>query len=221
MKEFADRRSAGRALARSLSRFRGIANVVVLALPRGGVPVGYEVALALHAPFDAFAVRKLGVPGHAELAMGAVASGGIVVADETLLARAGIPRAAFDAVVSAEVAELERREAAYRNHRVSPQLEGKTVIVVNDGLATGASMRAAIAALRRRHPAAIVAAVPVGSRESCRRLEGVADDVVCAVVPHPFYAVGEHYDDFRQTTDDEVRRLLDAADRERAAWRVA
>src|SRR5579862_6017871 len=205
---FMDRRAAGRAVADLLRTYRDRNDVVVLALPRGGVPVGYEIAKALHAPLDVFTVRKLGVPGHEELAMGAVASDGTYVADEELIDSLHVGREKFATVVRAEFAELERRESAYRDHRVRPDVRGKTIILVDDGLATGASMQAAIGALRRHEPAQIVVAVPVGAPETCAQLRRIADDVVCVATPRPFYAVGIHYADFTQTTDEEVRELL-------------
>jgi predicted phosphoribosyltransferase len=208
---FADRHAAGRALAGLLTNYRNRDGVVVLALPRGGVPVAYEIAAALHAPLDVFTVRKLGVPGHEELAMGAVASGPTLVVDDELVESLGITAERFDAVVKAESAELVRREAAYRDHRARPELRGKIVVVVDDGLATGASMQAAVEALRLRGPQRIVVAVPVGAAETCARLRRFADEVICAAMPEPFYAVGIHYADFSQTSDDEVRQLLNAA----------
>jgi putative phosphoribosyl transferase len=219
---FRDRREAGRSLARALQAYADRPDVVVLGLPRGGVPVAYEVARALHSPLDVFTVRKLGVPGRQELAMGALASGGIAVVDQALLQALGLREQHFQDVVRAESAELNRREAAYRDHRPRPDIEGKTVIVVDDGLATGSSMLAAIAALRRLNPERIVVAVPVGASETCASLRRVADDVICAVTPQPFYAVGEHYENFEQTSDDEVRRLLnDAYEQEKRKWTTA
>ena len=182
--------------------------MVVLALPRGGVPVGAEVARALGAPLDVFLVRKLGVPGHEELAMGAIASGGVRVVNETVARQLGIPADVVDAAAEREGQELARREAAYRDGRPAPDVRGKTVILVDDGLATGSTMRAAVAAVRRARPAAVVVAVPVGSAETCADFRGEADVVVCAEEPEPFFAVGTWYDDFSQTTDDEVRELL-------------
>jgi len=218
---FADRRAAGRALAEALKGYRGRSDVVVLALPRGGVPVAYEVARALHAPLDVFTVRKLGVPGHRELAMGAVATGGSVVLDRDLIQRLQVPADELEAVIDDESRELLRREAAYRDHRRRPSLGGTVAIVVDDGLATGASMQAAIEALRTRHPARIVAAAPVGAGATCERLRSIADQVVCPLQPEPFFAVGMYYEDFGQTTDDEVRALLNQAERERRTWQVA
>jgi putative phosphoribosyl transferase len=205
---FHDRTEAGRLLARELERYSGRDDVVVLALPRGGVPVGYEVAKALGAPFDVFVVRKLGVPGHRELAMGAIASGGLIVVDQELVRRLGIPEELIPRAIADELRELERREAAYRGDREPPQLEGKTVILVDDGLATGATMRAAALAVRERNSARVIVAVPVAPAETRERLRDDVDDVVCALTPEPFYAVGFWYDDFSQTSDDEVRELL-------------
>jgi putative phosphoribosyl transferase len=204
---FQDRRDAGRQLAADLSEYAGRPDVVVFALPRGGVPVAYEVAKALGAPLDVFLVRKIGVPGHEELAMGAIASGGVRVVNEDVVRELGIPQSLFDAVAAEELRELERRELAYRD-RPAPDVRGKTVILVDDGLATGSSMRAAIAALRRLGPAKIVVAVPVAAPEVCTEFQDVADDVVCARTPPSFRAVGLWYDDFSQTTDEEVRELL-------------
>jgi putative phosphoribosyl transferase len=208
---FHDRTEAGRLLARELERYSGRDDVVVLALPRGGVPVGYEVAKALGAPFDVFVVRKLGVPGHRELAMGAIASGGLIVVDQELVRRLGIPEELIPRAIADELRELERREAAYRGDREPPQLEGKTVILVDDGLATGATMRAAALAVRERNSARVIVAVPVAPAETRERLRDDVDDVVCALTPEPFYAVGFWYDDFSQTSDDEVRELLGRA----------
>lgn len=206
---FRDRRHAGRELARALApRYGGRDDVVVLALPRGGVPVAHEVAGALGAPLDAFVVRKLGVPGHEELAMGAIASGGVLVLDEGVVRALGITRDRLQQVVAAELRELQRREAAYRGSREPPDLTGKTVILVDDGLATGATMKAAAEAVRRYDPAAIVVAVPVASAQTCGELGREADDVACLVTPEPFHAVGLWYEDFSPTGDEEVRDLL-------------
>ena len=205
---FRDRAEAGRALARALSHYAGRDDVVVLALPRGGVPVGHEVAKELEAPLDVFLVRKLGVPGHEELAMGAIASGGVLVLDEGVLRRLGISEQQLQKTLAKELDQLRRREAAYRDGRRLPDLKGKTVILVDDGLATGASMQAAARAVRRHEPARIVIAVPVASRATCDKFRDEVDDVVCAITPVPFHAVGNWYEDFSQTTDDEVRELL-------------
>jgi predicted phosphoribosyltransferase len=207
-KRYANRREAGVVLAGRLREFAGRSDVVVLGLPRGGIPVAFEVATALNAPLDVFVVRKLGLPGHPELAMGAIASGGVRVLNDELLGQLHVPASAIDAVARVERAELERRERAYRGARPAVPLDGRIVILVDDGLATGSTMRAAVLAIRRVLPSRIVVAVPVGARETCQALNQVADDVVCAVMPEPFNAVGAWYDNFEQTTDDEVRRLL-------------
>jgi putative phosphoribosyl transferase len=206
---FTDRREAGRHLARRLTAYADRDNVVVLALPRGGVPVAYEVATDLHAPLDVFLVRKLGTPGHRELAMGAIASGGIRVLNEDVVRYLNISDAEIDAAAHAEQQELERREAAYRRGRSLPSLERAVVILVDDGLATGSTMRAAVQAVKQRKPARVIVAVPVGAPETCREIASVADEVVCARTPQPFSAVGQWYLNFDQTTDDEVRTLLD------------
>jgi putative phosphoribosyl transferase len=208
---FRDRAEAGLALAGALSHYAGRDDVVVLALPRGGVPVAYEVAKALGAPLDVFLVRKLGVPGHEELAMGAIASGGVLVLDEGVLRWLGISEEQIQETLARELDELRRREAAYRDGRPLPDLKGKTVILVDDGLATGASMQAAARAVRRYDPARIVIAVPVASRATCDQFRDDVDEVVCAVTPEPFYAVGNWYADFSQTSDEEVRALLERA----------
>ena len=208
---FADRRAAGRRLADELSRYANRADVVVLALPRGGVPVGHEVARALGAPLDVFLVRKLGVPGQEELAMGAIATGGVRVLNREVLPQLGLPDNVVEAVARREGEELVRREALYRGERPPVDVRGKTAILVDDGLATGSSMRAAIRALKLLQPAAIVVSVPVAARETCDALRGEVDDVVCALTPEPFYAVGLGYEDFSQTSDDEVQALLGAA----------
>ena len=180
----------------------------MLALPRGGVPVAAEVALALRAPLDIVVVRKLGVPGHEELAMGAVASGARRVLNCEIVESLRIPDRVIETVAAQEIAELERRESLYRGDRPPPEIRGRTVILVDDGLATGATMRAAIRALRQQQPAQIVVAVPTASLDTCEALKREADDVVCAMTPEPFLAVGRSYEDFTQTTDDEVRDLL-------------
>jgi predicted phosphoribosyltransferase len=208
---FRDREDAGRVLAAELGAYGGRDDVIVLALPRGGVPVGFEVARALGAPLDVFTVRKLGVPGHEELAFGAIATGGVRVLDPDLIGRLGLPASVVEAITARERRELERRERAYRGERPAPALAGKTVIVVDDGLATGSTMRAAIRALRAAGPARIVVAVPTGAGETCDELRGIADAVACASTPEPFYAVGQAYEDFSATSDDEVCALLAAA----------
>ena len=205
---FRDREEAGRALAAELAGYAGRGDVLVLALPRGGVPVGYEVAQALGAPLDVFMVRKLGVPGHEELAMGALASGGIRVLNDSVVQQLRIPETIIDEAARREEAELDRRERAYREGRPAPDAHGKTVILVDDGLATGATMRAAARALRQMEPARLVVAVPVAAGETCDDLRREVNEVVCAYTPEPFFGVGMWYEDFRQTTDDEVRDLL-------------
>jgi predicted phosphoribosyltransferase len=207
---FRDRADGGRRLADSLAAYRDRPGLLVLGLPRGGVPVAYEVARALGAPLDVLVVRKLGVPGHEELAMGAVASGGVTVFNQDVVRRLGLAPEVIDRAVAEQSAEVARRERAWRGDRPRPRPEvtGRTVILVDDGLATGATMRAGLVALRREGPAWLVAAAPVAARETVDDLGGLADDVVCAVTPAQFWAVGYWYDDFRQTTDDEVADLL-------------
>ncbi|HZV77852.1 MAG TPA: phosphoribosyltransferase [Candidatus Babeliales bacterium] len=205
---FADRADAGRRLAESLHAYENAHNAIVLALPRGGVPVGYEIAGRLNLPLDVYVVRKLGVPGHEELAMGALASDGTCVVDDELIESLGISEAALDEVVAREIAELRRRQVVYRDARPQAEINGRTVFIVDDGLATGATMRAAASALRERGPAAIVVAVPVAAPRTCASLQRVADHVVCVHTPEPFHAVGLYYQNFEQTSDDEVRRLL-------------
>jgi predicted phosphoribosyltransferase len=213
---FRDRSEAGRQLAVRLAQYADRPDVLVLALPRGGVPVGYEVARTLHAPMDVFIVRKLGVPGHEELAMGAVATGGIRVLNDQVVNGLGIPDYVIDAVAGWEQQELERRERLYRGQRPPPGVRGKTVLLVDDGLATGSTMLAAVRALRQLGPARIVVAVPVASRDTCELLKLEVDEVVCAVTPEPFYAVGLWYRNFSQTTDEEVRELLEQSTSEHA-----
>jgi predicted phosphoribosyltransferase len=205
---FRDRGEAGRVLARALAHLAGRDDVVVLALPRGGVPVAYEVARALDAPLDVFVVRKLGVPGYPELAMGAIATGGVLVLEERIIGALGITREEVQQVAASELRELERREAAYRGGREPLDLTGKTVILIDDGLATGSTMRAAALAVRQRNPARIVVAVPVAAEETCDQFRDVVDEVVCVLTPRPFHAVGLWYEDFSQTSDEEVRELL-------------
>src|SRR3981189_3549403 len=205
---FRDRREAGRLLAAKLSAYANRTDVLVLALPRGGVPVAYEVARALGAPLDVFVVRKLGVPGYEELAMGAVATGGVRVLNHQLVTRLGIPDHLIDSVTEQEQQELARRERLYRGGRPAPDVTGRTVILVDDGLATGSTMHAAIEALRQLRPARIVVAVPTAPPETCEEMRAKVDDVICAITPEPFHAVGLWYQDFAQTTDEEVRNLL-------------
>lgn len=205
---FRDRAEAGRRLAEKLRHYAKRPDVLVLALPRGGVPVAYEVARALAVPLDVFLVRKLGFPGQEELAMGAIASGGARVLNTSLLRRLHVPAEVVDAVAAKELRELERREQTYRGARELSSVRGKTVILVDDGLATGATMSAAAAALRTQEPARIVVAVPVGAPDTCKDFGEVVDEVVCAEMPEPFVAVGQWYDDFNQTTDEEVREIL-------------
>jgi predicted phosphoribosyltransferase len=205
---FADRRDAGRALAATLKQYAGRDDVVVLALPRGGVPVAFEVATALDAPLDVFLVRKLGTPGHSELAMGAIASGGIRVLNDDVVRWLGISPEQIDAVAKREQEELERRDAAYRQGGPLPSLTNRIVILVDDGLATGSTMRAAVQAVKQQSPARVIVAVPVGARETCQELEALADEVVCTRTPFPFSAVGQWYIDFNQTSDEEVNALL-------------
>jgi predicted phosphoribosyltransferase len=208
---FKNREDGGRELARQLTDYAGRPDVLVLGLPRGGVPVAAEVARSLGAPLDIFLVRKLGVPGHSELAMGAVAEGGVRVVSPDVVGDLGIPASVIEQVAIRERFELERRDRLYRGDRKRPSVRDRTVILVDDGLATGATMEAAVLALRRLEPAAIVVAVPVGAREARDHLATIADRVVCVATPEPFSAVGLWYDDFSQTTDDEVRNALAAA----------
>jgi putative phosphoribosyl transferase len=209
---FRDRQDAGEVLATKLGAYANRDDVIVLALPRGGVPVAFEVARALGAPLDVFTVRKLGVPGHEEWGFGAIATGGVRVLDHDLVGRLGLPADLIDQITARERQELERREHVYRGDRPVPLLTGKTVIVVDDGLATGSTMRAAVQALRALGPAHIVVAVPTGARETCEALRPLVDVLVCAAMPEPFYAAGLQYDDYRPTTDQEVCRLLAAAE---------
>jgi predicted phosphoribosyltransferase len=209
VRRFRDRSEAGRDLGERLAEeYAGRPDVLVLALPRGGVVVGREVAEWLDAPLDVLVVRKLGFPGQSELAMGAIATGGVRVLNEALLAQTGVSEALVDDVVARELVELERREALYRGGRPAPDVAGKTIFVVDDGLATGSTMLAAVRALRSLGAGRVVVAVPTAPRQTCEALEGVADEVVCLGQPDPFYAVGLSYEDFAEVTDDEVRRLL-------------
>ena len=205
---YRNRTEAGRALADLLKKYANRDDVIVLALPRGGVPVAAEVAAALKAPLDVFLVRKLGVPGHEELAMGAIASGGIRVLNRDVLVPLGLGLEVVDRAAAREAQEIERRERAYRGDRPAARLGGRTVILIDDGLATGATMRAAAHAIRAQRPARLVVAVPVAAKSTCDEFRQEVDEVVCGLTPEPFYAVGLWYDDFSQTTDDEVRTLL-------------
>jgi predicted phosphoribosyltransferase len=205
---FRDRTEAGQYLATKLGAYSGRSDVIILALPRGGVPVGYEVAVALHATLDVFMVRKLGLPGHEELAIGAIATGGAKVFDHYLIRELGISEEELARVVAREERELERREIEYRGHRPPVSVTGHTTILVDDGLATGYTMRAAVAALKQEGAAQIVIAVPVAPPETCDSFRTEVHEIVCAVTPEPFLAVGLWYRDFRQTTDEEVRDLL-------------
>ena len=206
---FANRREAGAELASKLRQYAGQHDVVVLALPRGGVPVAFEVAEALEAPLDIFLVRKLGLPGHPELAMGAIASGGVRVLNDDVVRWYGIPARAIEAVAREEQAELERRDREYRRGQPLVDLRGRTVILVDDGLATGSTMKAAVQAVRQHGPARVVVAVPVGAQASCEEFADLTEETVCARTPELFSAVGQWYRDFSQTTDEEVRELLE------------
>ncbi len=206
---FQDRKQGGEMLAGQLADYAGRKDVVVLAIPRGGVPVGAEVARALGVPLDIFIVRKLGVPGQEELAFGAISSGGVRVLDEDIARMAGVTTEEIESVTEREKKELERRERVYRGERAAREVKGKTVLLVDDGIATGSSMRAGIAALRRREPARIVVATPVAPASTCRRLRKEADEIVCVQMPETFHAIGEFYANFLPTGDEEVRALLE------------
>jgi predicted phosphoribosyltransferase len=208
---YRDRVDAGKQLAKRLTDYADRDDVLVLALPRGGVPVAYEVAKSLRVPLDIFLVRKLGVPGHEELAMGAISTGGVRVLNDDVVSYLGIPGDVIDAVAAGELKELERRERAYRGNRPEPDVRGKTVILIDDGLATGSTMRAAAAALRQQNPARIIVAVPVSAPQICDEYRMGVDEIICAKTPEPFLGVGMWYEDFSQTTDDEVRALLSKA----------
>lgn len=205
---FSNRREAGRLLGEALIHYSERNDLIVLALPRGGVPVGYEVARALKAPLDVFVVRKLGVPGHEELAMGAIAHAGVRVLNQEVVTGLRLSADVIDRVAASEEKELERRERLYRAGRPPLAVKGRTIILVDDGLATGSTMRAAIKALRQTHAARIVAAIPVASPDTCEEMQAEADEVVCATTPQPFFGVGYWYEDFSQTSDEEVRTLL-------------
>jgi putative phosphoribosyl transferase len=216
MMRFKDRMHAGKLLAKQLEGYRHDPDAIVLALPRGGVPVGYAVAKELGVPLDVMLVRKLGVPGHEELAMGAVASGGQLVLAPDVVQTLGIPDQTIEAAARREMAEIERREQLFRPGLPPLQLQGRTVILVDDGLATGSTMLAAVHAARAQNPARVVVAVPVGAPDTCRKLTSEADEVICLSTPEPFYAVGLWYENFTQTTDEEVIQLLEKARQELA-----
>ena len=211
MEKYSDRQSAGQVLAEKLHHYANNPQVIVLALPRGGVPVAYAIASQLNVPLDVFLVRKLGVPFHPELAMGAIARDASPVLNEDIIKELGIKPEAIERVLQEEKKELIRRDLAYRGQRPFPNLRDKIILLVDDGIATGATMRAAIKALRTLHPAEIVVAIPVGDRMICNQLSKLADHVVCPLMPSPFYAVGAWYDYFPQTEDEEVKLLLKAA----------
>ncbi len=211
---FRDRTQAGQLLSRKLAGYADRGDVIVLALPRGGVPVGYEIAKALRAPLDVFLVRKLGAPGQEELAMGAIAAGGVRVLNEEVVRALGISPRVIDSVAARELRELARRDQLYRGRRRAPRVASRPVILVDDGLATGSTMRAAIQALGQKKPSRIVVAVPVAAAPTCEELAGLVDEMVCYATPEPFYSVGFWYDDFSQTTDDQIRDLLERAGKE-------
>ncbi|HLH60086.1 MAG TPA: phosphoribosyltransferase [Ktedonobacteraceae bacterium] len=219
MQLYRDRGEAGRELATGLAAYSNRQDVIVLALPRGGVPVAFEVAKFLHTPMDVFVVRKLGVPGHEELAMGAIATGGVRVVNRDVVRMLHIPDAVIDAVAAREQQELERREHLYRDDLAPPDVRGCIVILVDDGLATGSTMRAAVTALREQQPARIVVAVPVAAPSTCAELRAEVDEIICVQTPEPFYGVGYWYQDFGQTSDEEVHDLLVQAEQERPAVR--
>ncbi|MBI4474951.1 MAG: phosphoribosyltransferase [Acidobacteria bacterium] len=208
---FADRADAGRILASKLTAYKGRPDVVIFALPRGGIPVAYEIGKAIGAPIDVFVVRKLGVPGQEELAMGAIATGDIRIINYEVVNQLGITQEAIDAVTDQQREELRRREQLYRGGRPQREVRGQSVILVDDGIATGSTMRAAIAALRQLGPARIVVAVPVAAPETCQQIGGEVDEIICAATPEPLFSIGQWYKRFEQTTDDEVRDLLGRA----------
>ena len=208
---FRDRHDAGRQLTDKIRAESVPSNPIVLALPRGGVPVAFEVAQALHAPLDIFLVRKLGMPGHEELAIGAIASGGVRVLNREIMQASDLPREVVDAITEREQRELERREQAYRGDRPPPDLRGAAVFLIDDGLATGATMRAAVVALKQQEPARIVVAVPIAAPETCIEFRDIVDEIICAVTPEPFVSIGMWYEEFPQMTDDEVRDYLERA----------
>ena len=209
--QFRDRQEAGQQLAGALDKYANVTDVLVLALPRGGVPVAYEAARALHAPLDVFVVRKLGLPGYEEFAMGAIATGGVLVLNPDVVEHTRVTRQDIEAVARQEARELRRRELAFRGHSQAPQIRGKTVILIDDGIATGSTMRAAIEAIKQRQPARLVVAVPVASRQAAAEIREEVDEFVALMTPDDFGAVGQYYEDFGQTTDQEVRDLLGRA----------
>jgi putative phosphoribosyl transferase len=217
---FKNRSDAGRFLATKLTHYAYQPDVLILALPRGGVPVGFEIATSLELPLDVFIVRKLGVPGYEELAMGAIATGGIRVLNEEIVQHLNIPERAIEAVAREELLELERREKLYRGNREPVEISRHRAILVDDGLATGSSMRAAVRALRQFNPASISVAVPVASKDTCDHFRNEVDEIICGRTPEPFMAVGQWYEDFTQTTDEEVSELLDRAAHLRRVERV-
>lgn len=208
---FRNRTEAGQVLARCLQQYKNQPDVLILGLPRGGVPVAYEVARELNAPLDVFIVRKLGVPGHEELGMGAIATGGVRILQDGIVRELGISPQTIEAVSAREQAELERRERLYRGDRPAPTIKGRTVVIVDDGLATGSTMKAAIQAVRQQDPRQVIVAVPTAPSETCEQLKESADHVVCALTPEPFFSVGGSYADFTQITDGEVRDLIASA----------
>jgi len=218
---FSNRAEAGRQLARHFRSYADRDDVIVLGAPRGGIPVAFEVATALRVPLDVFVLRKLGVPGHEELAFGAIASGGIRILDRNTLGALGLTGLDIERVTRKEQRELERRERAYRGARPPLDLNGLTIILVDDGIATGSSMRAAIRALRQMKPAILVVAIPVAPLATCDRLRPEVDELVCLETPEPFYGVGQFYDDFSQVSDEEVKRLLEKASRQLSEQRSA
>jgi putative phosphoribosyl transferase len=217
---FRNRTHGGQVLAGMLKEYGNQDDVLVLALPRGGVPVAFEIASALHAPLDVFLVRKLGVPGQEELAMGAIATGGIRVLNYEVVNHLGVPDHVIDSATQAERRELDRREQAYRGSREPPEVRWHTVILVDDGLATGSTMRAAVTALRQQKPARLIVAVPVAAVSTCQEFQEQVDLIICATTPEPFYGVGQWYEDFSQTTDEEVRNLLERAAQEYQRYRA-
>ena len=208
---FRNRIEAGQVLARRLQQYKNQPDVLILGLPRGGVPVAYEIARELNAPLDVFIVRKLGVPGHEELGMGAIATGGVRILHEGIIREIGISPQTIEAVSAREQAELDRRERLYRGDRPAPTIESRTVVIVDDGLATGSTMKAAIQAVRQQSPRQVIVAVPTAPSETCEQLKESADHVVCALTPEPFFSVGGSYADFTQITDGEVRDLIASA----------